>query len=90
MRKFREFLNVKSEVLEESSNKQIAKKFMSYIGSMDLSYLDMDMKTTDGIEEYLDATEDEDDDAMHYLEDAVAPIDDIRDAMKEIGSLLKN
>jgi hypothetical protein len=36
MRKFREFLNVKSEVLEESSNKQIAKKFMSYIGSMDL------------------------------------------------------
>lgn len=88
--KFSEMLkNEKIDALNEANNKKIAKEFLSYIGSMDFSWADWDMNTTSGIEDYLDSIEDEDDDGLSSLQDEVADIDDIRDAMREIGTLLK-
>jgi spermidine/putrescine-binding protein len=88
MKSFREYLG--NVPMNEVDKKKIAKEFLDYIGYMDFSDYDWDMGTTDGIEEYLDTIDDEDDDSKYELEKEVASINDIRDSMKEIGNILKN
>jgi len=67
----------------------IAKNFLDYIAFQDLSEIGLDASNSDDLREYLEIIEKENDDALYFLEEQVAPIEDIWNSFDEIEKLVK-
>ena len=70
-------------------SKEIAQNFLDYIAFQDLNEIGLDAGNPDDLREYLEIVEKENGDALYFLEEQVAPIDDIWDAFDEIEKLIK-
>ena len=67
---------------------KIANNFLSFISTQDLSEIGLDASDPEDIREYLEIVEKENGDSLYFLEQEVAPIDDIWSAIDEIEKLI--